>query len=1080
MFRFGRVISLSLLGVALSACGGNPPAPTFDEASAQTLSPMMMPDVASEGGAGGGENVQETLIPDSEPPVGNPAAAPPAENPPAALPEGNPTAALPEENPAAALPEENPAAALPEENPAAALPEENLAATPQAIADAFTEGDDEVRLNALENFLALEALGGRDTIILASDLTGYQGISLDGGSGYDVFEVVAGGLFGHINVAGGLPGNLLLMNVEAIHLNGGEAARGLLGTLQIELIWLQAGRVRGAGVYSGPGANRIILEGARIDGILNGEGGDDRLELMSGYVGGDIYGGGGNDVIALDANLEDGSLTIGGMVDGGAGSDELLLGGNARVERLAPAGQPPRGPHDLVFDNIEIIHLNGGAVGQGITGSASGELFRLSAGSLSGGLAAGGGADVIELAGTPGEALSLDGALDGGPGVDTLRLAAGARFDAVLLDGSENPAPGLLAPGNVEAFHLNGGSVARAVGGGAAGETFQLTSGSVGQVEGREGADLFIVDGDLSSGALVLAGPLDGGPGADVFRLAEGGRADAVSQHTGDDRSANGVLALDAVEVIEIASGGQVAGDVRGGSAPETIVLDAGQRGAVMGAIFGGNETGPGDRIELISGSVMRVHTGQGNDLVRLAGDAVAGGLVIGGREIAGGGGVDVLEIAAGARVGPLRQDNPQTLPEGAIAVSGFEVFHLNGGQVEQEIRGSEFSEIFQLSGGSTGAIRGGDGGDLFIINGRFTGTIHGGAGFDTIRYEGIVACITPNDVPVPFDQCAGPGISQAVGATGIERNYVSSAVALYGTMGNALMSFGEASMQGMQTGAAGPPAGGEALAFGSDPVSGRLIWAHRTEARGRSAGRLNLAGLGATDRIVHDYDLALTRQGLDLPLAAVEGRLVLRAAVHALRGRLRLEGARGQVDGYGAGIGLAWQGGALTLHAAGLADVYDVSTATGSGQRGRVSAFNLMGAAGAELRYPLLQQLSLHLYSNASWQALALDEAEALLAAPAVFRNAGRFAARTGARLQSENWHAGLNLVHRRRSGGGINAGLWQTYEKTAETAFELQLGGRADLAPGVSFGATTALYAPLGGIKGSAAMTFDLRLLF
>ncbi len=589
-------------------------------------------------------------------------------------------------------------------------------------ANGDTQGD--LRLRNIET---ITLTSHADSLVLAVDLPALgQSMVIDGGAGSDRFTLVSGGITGLITASGsGDPGagNLRLLNIETIRLEGGI-----------------------------------------VTGNIIGSAGDETYEFASGLIGGFLDGGGGDDLFLIEGNMVDPvdvagtpddpaddvpALRLEGYLDGGGGTDTLELASGGVVASIAFSSQASSGGA-LHLQNIETIRLNGGMVTGNVEGGAGDEIFEF----VSGG---------------------IGGFLDGGAGGDTLELLSGAVVASIAFS-SQASSGGALHLQNIETIRLNGGMVTGNVEGGAGDEIFEFVSGGIGgYLDGGGGADTFtaaetaaglavrLTDDDGDTGgdlrlrnietitltshadsfvlavdlpALGQSMVLDGGAGSDRFTLEAGGMADSITSSGSGDPGAGNLRLLN-IETIRL-EGGIVTGNIIGSAGDETFEFASGLIGGFLdggagidtmvldGAAAAGIDLGPaspaGNEFDIrgietlrlldstINGNILG--TGEDENFFINAGTTVSGFLD-------GGAGRDTLTLdgvtrSAGIDLGPA-------VPAGNdFDIRGIEDLRLLDSTITGNILGTGEDENFLIGAGTTvsGFLDGGAGSDMLVLDG--------------------------------------------------------------------------------------------------------------------------------------------------------------------------------------------------------------------------------------------------------------------------------------------------------------------------------------------------------------------------
>ena len=720
--------------------------------------------------------------------------------------------------------------------------------------------------------------------------------------------------------------------------------------------------------------------------------------------------------------------------------------------------------------------------------------------------------DVWTIAGdttaTDDTALTIDGVIDGADGdADEIRLlgeaavtetaypdvfavcapadamcadavvASIAFSDTVPMDAEE----GALYLQNIETITLDGGTVNGLidVSTATAGVTFNLISGTAGSgdITGSGQNDTFIIAGDITDAdddtagvqaALAINGLIQGGDGdEDEVRLVAGGVVNNI-----DFISFNAMhLNVQAVEVITI---------------------DGGTVNGVINAIFGAANI----TFNLMSGTIGSSLSGsEFNDTFNLRGTITINGL------ISGSNGADIFNLESGTITGDV------------LGGDGADTFNLEGGMIGGNVDGGGGDDTFIFTVGSTimitGFIDGGDDTDVLQYAGADAGANFIAAGpADLENAEGELITDDTGDVrniesqePIPPDAGGvGAGL-RGLTVRGIEVLGLSPALNLYGAMSDALMQFGQQTAQGFALADLNLATGrATSLVSKDSPFTKGRIWAHKITHSGNGKGSigLNLTGLTARAESDYDYEMNLTQHGFDAPLATTRlGAFSLRAVSHTMTGVIETNVAEANVSGYGAGVALLWNSGAvarqrakrarapiisavsasahhhhgLSAHITSLAGAYEVEAHTSplnpravvnEVSEGSFSAINAVVSVGVADTRKLGHSLVLRTTADLVWQTLSLDDfTETGSGGIAInFDKATRFTARVGAGLESEHWFSDVAFVHETSSGGTLSSGLSQDYKQDDGTAIEMKLGGKiADLATGLTLKAYAGL---------------------
>ena len=808
----------------------------------------------------------------------------------------------------------------------------------------------------------------------------------------------------------------------------------------------------------------ITLDGGTVNGILRALSAETigvRFNLIRGSVGAGISTGTGHitgatlfdNIFIVSGDLTGSDLTINGLIQGGAFTDTVELGMGGVVSAIN-FGSFSAG--ELNLRNVEVITIDGGTVNTeinaatapaitfnltsgtvsgNVTGSSNNDIFNLSGATVSGFLSGGDGVDIFNI-----ESGTITGDVGGGAGDDTFTLSGGT------VGGNVNGGAG------DDTFTLSGGTVTGNINGEGNNDTFTLSSGTLtGTLNGGAGDDLIIISGNTrgANPELDLTATVFDGQGGDMdeFRLGAGGVVSDIF-FSSTPSSESEAIHLQNVEIITI-NGGMIANSLitTGASTGLTINMNS---GTISGGLAGSNSN---DIINLRGGTANQNVLGNGGaDTINLYSTIRIGGFLSGDGFGGGVGPGDVLRY-----MGAPASDS--TTPNFFAARSGLaeddDITNQAG-----DVRGFESQEnvaaITSLGAGAGGAAP--------VLRGA------GGA-------------------PAP-----APGAPPVLrGAFGFEVLNLSPALNLYGAMSDALMQFGQQTAQGfaladldLSTGRA------TSLVSKDSPFTKGRIWAHKITHSGNGKGSigLNLTGLTARADSDYDYEMSLTQHGFDAPLAATRlGAFNLRAVSHTMTGVIETNVAEANVSGYGAGVALLWNSGAvarqrakrarapiisavsasahhhgLSAHITSLAGAYEVEAHTSplnpravvnEVSEGSFSAINAVVSAGVADTRKLGHSLVLRTTADITWQTLSLDDFSETGQDGIIinFDKATRFTARVGAGLESEHWFSDVAFVHETSSGGTLSSGLRQDYRQDDGTAIEMKLGGKlADLATGLT----------------------------
>ena len=329
-----------------------------------------------------------------------------------------------------------------------------------------------------------------DIFIISGDITGnnpaldINGVIL-GRGGRDEARLIAGAVVSAIDFGRFTAGELVLIDVETITIDGGTVNGNI-----------------------------------DISGAPTGR----RFDLTSGTIGGDVLGSNFNDTFNLSS-----AIRINGHLDGAGGDmDRFVWGAGLTATGVTVTGTATAPVFDLAVGpsvsdpiNFEIFVLDGGAIGS-YTGDDNANILELLTGSVTGNINAGGGNDRVTVTG--GVAFGDASTIDGDTGTDILVWGAGLTATGVTISGTGIQITGgpstLPTPTNFENFALDGGAVNGNIDASTATQSvsFDLVSGTItGDVTGTSMVDSFVIGAGITVG-----GTIDGSDGMDTLSLATG------------------------------------------------------------------------------------------------------------------------------------------------------------------------------------------------------------------------------------------------------------------------------------------------------------------------------------------------------------------------------------------------------------------------------------------------------------------------------------------------------------------------------------------------------------------------------
>lgn len=648
-----------------------------------------------------------------------------------------------------------------------------------------------------------------------------------------------------------------------------------------------AGSVR-AGLYvGGSGNDTFSLTAPDFALLAYGQDGDDTL-AGSGQAD-TLFGGAGNDVFAFadESLLGNGGALVDATLDGGNGTDRISVAGShglnvpatfsfakaSSVEQLFSTGTARANvvlgttaqTAGIATINVAASTASGNVVdvsayttlgttlvgastaSNTLTGGAAGDT--LTGGSANDTLTGGLGNDVLNAGGGSDELVAddADTLVDGGDGLDTLKIAADASFLATELTNIETATATVDgADLTVSLLDVKGTGNISTFNGVAGGALEQLI------VSGSSGADTV----DYSTGLTLNNGQLVVNAGDGNDRLTGTAGADVLNGDNGDDAvvgfagadTVNGGLGNDSIELttalttIAPTIDAQIVGvenvTATGLTSAVTINLASQTEGFfVLGGNMNDNITGGSGNDTLRGGAgADQISTGGGTNIIQVGG---SGGLVAG--ESYTGGGTDTLQlnginpsdVANFAGVSITSIENIELL-EGLQAA--FDAASLSGNTISVFGAGNNGGERVSVNGGAgndtinlanvtvdvddvAGLHVNALAGDDIITGTNGNDTISGGIGNDTINAGGGANTVTDANrgdhithnamastvtITVTSDQGLGAVTLAAsqVGATAngtsgvnahINASTSTAAVALNGNTGNDVLTGGSA-----------------------------------------------------------------------------------------------------------------------------------------------------------------------------------------------------------------------------------------------------------------------------------------------
>ena len=628
---------------------------------------------------------------------------------------------------------------------------------------------------------------GLDAGIIASVTGGFSGIgSIDAGGGNDSLILEAAGrLSGSADGGGGVD------TLQGGHTTW-QITRANTGTLtDIVRGWLGFENLRGSNAD-----DLFIFSGGNLGGFIDGGGGNNTIQgpdadtswALTGQNSGTLTSGGvqlAADGFSSIANLVGGSQDD--AFDIGAGSlTGSIDGGGAAVINTLQAGN--------TVNAWTISGQNAGTVtgvGGGFTniaflrGGTQDDRFTLAGGRLAGGtIAGGGGSNSIQgpnaaatwtltaqnrgrIRDQVSNQLLVDNGfsdianLIGGSADDTFELGTGGLTGSIDGGAAVNHNT-LRGPDAVTTWRIDGvdrGSVADSTG------NPQIVGGfsQIGNLTGGSQGDTFELD---TNGR--LSGALDGGVQADdsTRNTLRGPNVQTTWRISGADQ---GSLTNVADEVL-IAGGFSQIGNLTGGSAADTFVLDA--NGRLSGRLDGGAQADDATRNTLRAPDVASKWTVNGPDagqLTNAAGDVTVIQAFTQVGNLTGGSEADTFVLASdqakltGVLDGGAQANDKTNTLQGPDVATTWTITDVDQGSLtnaaDEALIAGGFRQVGNLTGGS--AV------DVFALvsdQAKLTGTLNGGNERDD------------NGVPVAINRLQGPDRETRWTITGADRGSLTDA----------------------------------------------------------------------------------------------------------------------------------------------------------------------------------------------------------------------------------------------------------------------------------------------------------------
>ena len=486
-------------------------------------------------------------------------------------------------------------------------------------------------------------------------------------------------------------------------------------------------------IQGGSMADTFTINGIHTGNIKGGAGND--TFTLTAVVRGDLAGGAGNDTFNLDTG---GSVR--GIVYGGTGTDTLSYANRSTtVQAAVNSGAGSMGFQGSATNTRGFFGIDTITAGTGSNntftgnseGTISGNEYSVSSQTLTVN-------DFDTINAAPGTTIKVEGT-----DVATIWTITG-NGNMVTEDPTGGTTRTFMNVGSIQGgsmmdtFNINTDtdvSVLLVLNGGAGNDEFNLNAVLYGHINGEAGADTitFNANGGIAR-VNRTGGTVDGGAGADIFKLNEGAVA------TGTLRGGADSASLDFSDV----------------SSPINIKL----HGTLNTTGFSGKVTG-GAAVTAFSG-INNITGGDGTDT--LAGsDEIWGSWTLGDTDSYASNDASntsrtltfsalenmrVREPGSGRRNDTFNINGAHT---GDIYGNGFDFDFGDGASVTGDIYGNTFDFLRGASVTITGNIYGGAGFDFFAFNDgasvTITGDIYGGAGGDSFDFRGGASVTITGDI---------------------------------------------------------------------------------------------------------------------------------------------------------------------------------------------------------------------------------------------------------------------------------------------------------------------------------------------
>ena len=314
--------------------------------------------------------------------------------------------------------------------------------------------------------------------------------------------------------------------------------------------------------------------------------------------------------LVTDITADDPALRLGGAFINTGASGEFRIEANGVAGRIDFTDTPAVGRIGL--QNIDTITIDGGTANTiRAVDAEEGVTFNLLSGTITSNVVGSREDDTFII----GPDIRVSGRIDGGDGMDTLRLADGFAVSEMAFDNDTltlmfNDTFLEFDIRNIEDFILENPIM----------RTFATTADIPDEAArmGASGRDVFIITGDVTGGALIIDGVIDGLFSTDELQLNAGAVVNDVRLI--NDVPTGGDVNLQSFEIITI-NGGTVNGDIDASRATADTTFNL-EDGTITGDVIGGG----GDDTFVISSRIRvsgMLDGGSGIDTLSLTSDFV-------------------------------------------------------------------------------------------------------------------------------------------------------------------------------------------------------------------------------------------------------------------------------------------------------------------------------------------------------------------------------------------------------------------------------------------------------------------------